>query len=42
MRTLRAALSGTLTRTALAIAVSTTVIIYFWAVTIEGNSGVKH
>ena len=42
MRNLREALSGTLTRTALAIAVSTTASIYFWVVVVEGDSGVKH
>jgi two-component system OmpR family sensor kinase len=42
MRNLRSALSGRLTRTAMTIAVSTTAIIYFWVVTIEGNTGVKH
>ena len=42
MRNLRAALGGRMTRTALAIAVSTTVVIYVWVVSIQGNAGVKH
>jgi two-component system, OmpR family, sensor kinase len=42
MTNLRAALGGRMTRTALAIAVSTTVVIYIWVVSIQGNAGVKH
>jgi two-component system OmpR family sensor kinase len=42
MRNLRATLRGRMTRTALAIAVSTTVVIYVWAVILQGESGAKH
>jgi signal transduction histidine kinase len=42
MRNLRATLRGRMTRTALAIAVSTTVVIYIWAVILQGESGAKH
>jgi two-component system OmpR family sensor kinase len=42
MRDLRATLRGRMTRTALAIAVSSTVVIYIWAVILQGESGAKH
>jgi signal transduction histidine kinase len=42
MRNLRATLRGRMTRTALAIAVSSTVVIYIWAVILQGESGAKH
>jgi two-component system OmpR family sensor kinase len=42
MRNLRATLRGRMTRTALAIAVSTTVVIYIWAVILQGEAGAKH
>jgi two-component system, OmpR family, sensor kinase len=42
MRNLRATLRGRMTRTALAISVSTTVVIYIWAVILQGESGAKH
>jgi two-component system OmpR family sensor kinase len=42
MRNLRAALRGRMTRTGLAIGVSSTVVIYVWVVVIQGDSSAKH
>jgi signal transduction histidine kinase len=42
MSDLRATLRGRMTRTALAIGLASTVIIYVWVVVVQGNSGVKH
>jgi signal transduction histidine kinase len=42
MRNLRSALGGRQIRTALAIAVSTTAVIYIWVAVVQGNAGVKH
>jgi two-component system OmpR family sensor kinase len=42
MRNLRATLRGTMTRMALAIGASGTVVIYIWVVVVQGDSGAKH
>jgi signal transduction histidine kinase len=42
MSNFRATLRGRMTRTALAIGVSTTVVIYIWVVVVQGDSGAKH
>jgi two-component system, OmpR family, sensor kinase len=42
MRNLRATLRSTTSRMALAIGVSSTVVIYIWVVVVQGDSGAKH
>ncbi len=42
MRTIRATLRSTTSRMALAIGVSSTVVIYVWVVVVQGDSGAKH
>jgi len=42
MSNLRATLRGRMTRTALAIGLISTVVIYVWVVVVEGDSGAKH
>jgi signal transduction histidine kinase len=42
MRILRATLRSTTSRLALAIGVSSTVVIYIWVVVVQGDSGAKH
>jgi two-component system, OmpR family, sensor kinase len=42
MRNLRATLRSTTSRLALAIGVSSTVVIYVWVVVVQGDSGAKH
>jgi two-component system, OmpR family, sensor kinase len=42
MRNLRATLRGRMTRTALAISLTSTAVIYVWVVTIEGNAEAKN
>ena len=42
MRNLRATLRGRMTRTALVIAASSTVVIYIWVVIVQGESSAKN
>ena len=42
MRGIRATLRGRMTRTALAIGASSTVVIYIWVVVVQGDSGARH
>ena len=42
MRILRASLRSTTSRLALAIGISSTVVIYIWVVVVQGDSGAKH
>jgi signal transduction histidine kinase len=42
MRTIRATLRSTTSRMALAIGVSSTVVIYIWVVVVQGDSGARH
>jgi signal transduction histidine kinase len=42
MRTLAATLRGRMTRTALAIAATSTVVIYLWVVVVSGDTGARH
>jgi len=42
MTSLRATLRGRMTRTSLAIGLTSTAIIYVWVVVVQGNSGARH